>query len=124
MTIDTATLIARTHEDLLRRNAIFANFFNAEAPRLAEACREMARRFQAGGRLLAFGEGAAATDAQHVAVEFIHPIIVGKRALPALDVGPDFTTRLPTLLQPQDSPDEQASSASLNTLEHPNTRTP
>jgi hypothetical protein len=37
-----------------------------------------------------------------MAVEFIHPIIVGKRALPALDVGPDFASRLPILLQPQD----------------------
>jgi D-sedoheptulose 7-phosphate isomerase len=44
----------------------------------------MARRFQQGGRLLAFGNGAWATDAQHVAVEFVHPVIVGKRALPAL----------------------------------------
>ena len=30
--------------------------------------------------------GAYATDAQHVAVEFVHPVIVGKRALPALDL--------------------------------------
>ena len=42
-------------------------------------------RFQRGGRLLAFGRGAYATDAQHVSVEFVHPVIVGKRALPALD---------------------------------------
>src|ERR1051326_8422700 len=99
--MDQKTVIARTQEDLLRRNEIFTAFFRAEATRLAEACREMAQRFQAGGRLLAFGEGAAATDAQHVAVEFIHPIIVGKRALPALDLGPDFPVRLPVLLQPQ-----------------------
>lgn len=102
MRADLAALVARTREDLLRRSPIFADFFHAEAPRLAAACQEMARRFQAGGRLLAFGEGAAATDAQHVAVEFIHPIIVGKRALPALDLGPDFLLRLPVLLQPQD----------------------
>jgi hydrogenase nickel incorporation protein HypB len=30
----------------------------------------MSRRFLAGGRLLAFGQGAAATDVQHVCVEF------------------------------------------------------
>src|SRR4051794_10249861 len=45
----------------------------------------MAGRFLRGGRLLA----AASTpqgrsDARHVAVEFVHPVIVGKRALPAL----------------------------------------
>src|SRR5690242_2557430 len=59
-------------------------FFNAEAGRIADACWAMARRFHQGGRLLAFGNGASATDAQHVSVEFVHPVIVGKRALPAL----------------------------------------
>src|SRR5436309_5961322 len=43
----------------------------------------MAERFLRGGRLLAFGRGHYATDAQHVSVEFVHPVIVGKRALPA-----------------------------------------
>jgi len=96
------TLAARCRQDLLRRNPIFEAFFRAEAPRLARACQEMSRRFLAGGRLLAFGQGATATDAQHVAVEFIHPIIVGKRALPALNLGPDFEVRMPLLVQPQD----------------------
>jgi len=58
-------------------------FFVAESERIAQACWAMARRFHRGGRLLAFGHGASATDAQHVAVEFVHPVIVGKRALPA-----------------------------------------
>ncbi|MBA3491696.1 MAG: SIS domain-containing protein [Rubrobacteraceae bacterium] len=62
----------------------------------------MSRRFLSGGRLLAFGNGSASTDAQHVSVEFVHPVIVGKRALPALDLGPDFERRLPALLRPED----------------------
>jgi D-sedoheptulose 7-phosphate isomerase len=33
---------------------------------------------------MAYGGGPAATDAAHVAVEFMHPVIVGKRALPAI----------------------------------------
>ena len=61
-------------------------FFAGEARRLALACREMSERFLRGGRILAFGKGPYATDAQHVSVEFVHPIIVGKRALPALDL--------------------------------------
>ncbi len=56
---------------------------------MAAACRDMAARFQAGGRLLVFGTGGAATDAEHVAVEFVHPVIVGKRALPALSLASD-----------------------------------
>ena len=43
-----------------------------------------------GGRLLAFGRGSYCTDAQHVSVEFVHPVIVGKRALPALDLSIEF----------------------------------
>jgi D-sedoheptulose 7-phosphate isomerase len=102
MRISTEELTARSRTELLQRNAIFKAFFDAEAPRLAEACHEMSRRFLAGGRLLAFGNGSAATDAQHVSVEFVHPVIVGKRALPALDLGPDFQHRLPVVLRPED----------------------
>ena len=67
-------------------------FFAAEAERIAQACWGMARRFHQGGRLLAFGNGALATDAQHVSVEFVHPVIVGKRALPALALTNDSAT--------------------------------
>jgi D-sedoheptulose 7-phosphate isomerase len=99
---NTDTFVDRTRDELLLRNQIFESFFEVEAPRLAEACHEMSRRFLNGGRLLAFGNGSAATDAQHVSVEFVHPVIVGKRALPALDLGPDFERRLPILLRSDD----------------------
>jgi D-sedoheptulose 7-phosphate isomerase len=102
MRINVEDLTAQSRTELLRRNGIFESFFEAETPRLAEACHQMSRRFLAGGRLLAFGNGPAATDAQHVAVEFVHPVIVGKRALPALDLGPDFERRLPVVLRPED----------------------
>jgi D-sedoheptulose 7-phosphate isomerase len=100
--VDADRLVERVREELLWRNEVFERFFRAEAPRLAEACHEMSRRFLAGGRLLAFGNGSAATDAQHVSVEFVHPVIVGKRALPALDLGPRFEERLPVVLKPED----------------------
>ena len=98
----TDVLVPRIREELLRRNEVFDLFFEKEAPRLAGACHEMSRRFLAGGRLLAFGHGSAATDAEHVSVEFVHPVIVGKRALPALDAGPCFEERLPIVLRPED----------------------
>ncbi len=81
---------------------MFAAFFDREAVRLAAACREMSERFLQGGRLLAFGRGPYATDAQHVSVEFVHPVIVGKRALPALDLSVMFGPWLDVLVQPQD----------------------
>jgi D-sedoheptulose 7-phosphate isomerase len=66
-----------------------ARMFGAEADRLARLCHRMAERFARGGRLVAFGASPAdRTDVRHVAVEFVHPVIVGKRALPALGIEP------------------------------------
>jgi D-sedoheptulose 7-phosphate isomerase len=64
----------------------------ADAERIAQACHAMAERFQAGGKLVVFGNGTAATDAEHIAVEFVHPVIVGKRALPAISLAQDPAT--------------------------------
>jgi D-sedoheptulose 7-phosphate isomerase len=64
----------------------------AQAGAVAAACHAMAVRFGQGGRLVVFGTGAASTDAQHVAVEFVHPVIVGKRALPAFSLTTDAAT--------------------------------
>ncbi|MGA9883298.1 MAG: SIS domain-containing protein [Candidatus Acidiferrales bacterium] len=89
-------------QQLLARNEIIETFFEREALPLAHACREMAERFLKGGRLLAFGRGACASDAQHVSVEFVHPIIVGKRALPALDLSIAFRPWLESLVQSED----------------------
>jgi len=95
-------LAAQIEQRLLARNQILESFFAREAPRLAEACREMSDRFLRGGRLLAFGQGPYATDAQHVSVEFVHPVIVGKRALPALDLSILFRPWLDTILRADD----------------------
>jgi D-sedoheptulose 7-phosphate isomerase len=64
----------------------------AQADAIAQACHAMAVRFHEGGKLVVFGTGAASTDAQHVAVEFVHPVIVGKRALPAISLTTDIAT--------------------------------
>ena len=95
-------LAAQIEERLLARNKIIEAFFGQEATHLAEACREMSERFLKGGRLLAFGRGPYATDAQHVSVEFVHPVIVGKRALPALDLSMAFRPWLDTILTRED----------------------
>lgn len=66
--------------------------FAEQAGTVAAACHDMAERFHRGGKLVVFGTGAASTDAQHVAVEFVHPVIVGKRALPAISLTSDVAT--------------------------------
>ena len=80
--------LAATSGDARARAGL--TFFEAEADRVARLCLLLARRFAAGGRLLAVGGSPQAwSDAHHVAVEFVHPVIVGKRALPALAVAPE-----------------------------------
>ena len=70
---------------LSERTESSARFFETSADGLARVCHRMAERFARGGRLIAFGRTPAArSDARHVAVEFVHPVIVGKRALPAI----------------------------------------
>ena len=63
-----------------------------QADAVAAACHAMAVRFHQGGRLVVFGTGGPSADAQHVAVEFVHPVIVGKRALPAISLTADVAT--------------------------------
>jgi len=63
-----------------------------QAGAVAAACHAMAVRFHRGGKLIVFGTGSASADAQHVAVEFVHPVIVGKRALPAISLTTDVAT--------------------------------
>jgi D-sedoheptulose 7-phosphate isomerase len=75
----------RVDELLARRTEANERYFEAEAERLARLCHRMAERFARGGRLVALGETPQArSDVRHVAVEFVHPVIVGKRALPAI----------------------------------------
>jgi D-sedoheptulose 7-phosphate isomerase len=102
LTSSRSRLAAQIEERLLTRNKLMEEYFSRDALRLARACREMSERFLKGGRLLAFGRGSYATDAQHVSVEFVHPVIVGKRALPALDLSLSFRPWMEAILQPED----------------------
>jgi D-sedoheptulose 7-phosphate isomerase len=60
-----------------------------DARLVARTAHDMAERFRRGGKLISFGNGEAAADAAHLAVEFVHPVIVGKRALPAISLAND-----------------------------------
>jgi D-sedoheptulose 7-phosphate isomerase len=84
--------VDRSPAELFSRRAVPTRALADEAPAIAVACRDIADRFRRGGRLLVFATGGAATDAQHIAVEFTHPVIVGKRALPALALTNDWST--------------------------------
>jgi D-sedoheptulose 7-phosphate isomerase len=64
----------------------------ADAASVSRACYDMAQRSHRGGTLIVFGNGGASTDAQHISVEFVHPVIVGKRALPSISLTNDIAT--------------------------------
>ncbi len=64
-------------------------FFRAEADRIEALVRAMAARFSSGGRLYVMGNGGSATDAQHISVEFFHPIVEKRRPLPAIALTAD-----------------------------------
>jgi D-sedoheptulose 7-phosphate isomerase len=58
-------------------------FFANEAENIASCAEHMARAFSAGAQLLSFGNGGSACDAEHLALELMHPVIEKRKALPA-----------------------------------------
>jgi D-sedoheptulose 7-phosphate isomerase len=64
-------------------------FFEKNAAAIEECARALAAGFARGGRLFVFGNGGSACDAQHVAVEFMHPIFEKRAALPAIALTTD-----------------------------------
>lgn len=69
---------------------------------LAAAALSLARRFAAGATMWCVAPQWPA-HGRHVAVEFVHPVIVGKRALPAIHIeGPDLAGALRLLARPGD----------------------
>jgi D-sedoheptulose 7-phosphate isomerase len=69
-------------------------FFAEQAGRISDCARAMAGAFERGGRLFVMGNGGSACDAQHATVEFMHPVLEKRRALPAVTVAaePAFLT--------------------------------
>jgi D-sedoheptulose 7-phosphate isomerase len=76
--------------------ALATAFFEEQGGRLADCAEALAQRFERGGKLLIMGNGGSACDAQHLAVEFQHPILEKRRPLPAvaLGMGPALLTAI------------------------------
>jgi HupF/HypC family len=69
---------------------------------LAAAALTLAKRFAAGATMWSIAPGWE-PHALHIAVEFIHPVIVGKRALPAVALtGPDVVDLVRVSVRPGD----------------------
>ena len=102
----TEVAAARLEQLLTERTDANRRYFEAESERIARLCHRMAERFARGGRLVALGSSPAArSDVRHVAVEFVHPVIVGKRALPAIGIAGDggsLVAQAELVLEPDD----------------------
>lgn len=67
-------------------------YFEKYGSTIVAAARTIAKVYQSGGRLLTMGNGGSCSDAAHIAVEFIHPITVGRPSLEAIDLTANTTT--------------------------------
>lgn len=65
-------------------------FAREHADRIAEVAGVMARAFREGRKVLLFGNGGSATDASHLAAEFVGRYHKDRRPLPALALGADM----------------------------------
>lgn len=82
----TFSLLEKVRESVEVKTA----FFEANKETIIAASLDLARAFHSGHKLLVCGNGGSSTDAQHVAVEFMHPITVGRKALPAICLANDM----------------------------------
>ncbi|HYB99948.1 MAG TPA: SIS domain-containing protein [Candidatus Limnocylindrales bacterium] len=78
----TDAILRKARESAATKEAFFTEF----APQIAQCCSAMAAAFDRGGRLFVMGNGGSACDAEHLAVEFVHPVIQKRPALPAISL--------------------------------------
>jgi D-sedoheptulose 7-phosphate isomerase len=78
--------VAKAEEIMELRRVISAR----DGDQLMSCAADVAARFTAGGRLLAFGNGGSATDAQELVTLFLNPGF-GVRPLPALGLASDIS---------------------------------
>ena len=64
-------------------------FFEAHTGDVERAAQMIASAFKAGGKLLVFGNGGSAADAQHIAGELVNKFLQDRRALPAVALTTD-----------------------------------
>lgn len=61
-------------------------FFEENANKLSSLAETMASAFESGHRLFVMGNGGSSCDADHVSVEFMHPIFEKRRPLPCISL--------------------------------------
>ena len=75
--------VLEAHQEAVRR------FFAAHAGDLKQAAEDIAASLRAGGKVLFFGNGGSAADAQHLAAELVNRMTVDRPALAAVALTTD-----------------------------------
>jgi len=83
-----------THAELIERLVaesvrVKNEFFERNTSRIAEAARAMAQALIQGRKILLFGNGGSAADAQHIAAEFVGRFIPDRMPVPAISLSTD-----------------------------------
>jgi len=67
-------------------------FFNANSDLVNQAARTAAETIKKGGKILIFGNGGSAADAQHFACELVNRYLLSRKALPAIALSTDTSS--------------------------------
>src|SRR5687767_10148715 len=81
-------------EDRIKRYAqesleIKRHFFNTNADKIAQAAQLLITSIQAGGKVLVFGNGGSAADAQHIAAELVNRLTYDRPPIAAIALTTD-----------------------------------
>ncbi len=82
-------LLARVAEAVADTRRLMERLVAEHAETMAAAARLLADTFRAGGKILIFGNGGSAADAQHIAAEFVNRFQVERPPLAALALTTD-----------------------------------
>jgi D-sedoheptulose 7-phosphate isomerase len=85
----SSALVKAIQEQLVEGAALRMLAAEGQAEKLARAARLVAKALRAGRKLLLFGNGGSAADAQHLAAEFVNRMVRNRRALPAIALTTD-----------------------------------
>ncbi len=80
--------IAKIFEESIQVKGKFADEKNID--RILDASKAIADAFNAGNKLILFGNGGSATDASHIAAEFINRFRRERPGLPAIALNTDM----------------------------------
>ena len=84
--MDMKTIISTSLVQSIMAKEAFAR---ESSEKIIELAEQVIETFNDGGKLLIFGNGGSAADAQHMAAEFVNRFLINRRPLPALALTTD-----------------------------------